>query len=56
MYSCNLSFKQLTGYMDLLLRANLLSIESDRRYPLIRVSSKGKDFLKAYDDIKTMME
>jgi predicted transcriptional regulator len=55
MYLCNLSFKQLTEYLGLLLEANLLSIQDDSQ-SLFRVSSKGKDFLKAYDGIKTMME
>ena len=56
MYQCNLSFKQLRGYLDLLLEANLLLIENQPRYPLLRVSGKGKDFLKAYDSMKTLME
>jgi len=56
MYQCNLSFKLLTDYLDLLLEAHLLLIEDDRRSLLFRVSSKGKDFLRAYDGIKTMME
>jgi predicted transcriptional regulator len=61
MYQCNLSFKQFTGYLDLLLEANLLLIDNDRRYDdrrcfLLRVSSKGIDFLKAYNGMKSLME
>lgn len=56
MYQCNMSYKQLAGYLDLLLEANLLLIENDRRSLLLRVSSKGKDFLKAYNTMMTMME
>jgi predicted transcriptional regulator len=56
MYQCKLSFKQLTGYLNLLLEANLLLINYDRQYFLLRVSSKGKDFLKAYNSMKTLME
>jgi len=56
MFQCNMSYKQLTDYLDMLLKANLLIIENDRQSPLLRVSSKGEDFLKAYNSIKTMME
>ena len=56
MYLCNLSFKQLAGYLGLLLHANLILIENDRQSVLLKVSRKGKDFLRAYDDIKAMME
>lgn len=56
MYQCNMSSKQFTGYLDLLLEANLLIIENDRRSLLLRVSSKGKHFLKTYNSVKTMME
>ena len=55
MYQCNLSFRQLTDYLDLLSKANLLIIENDRRFTLLRVSSKGKDLLKAYNSMKTIM-
>jgi len=44
------------GYLDVLLQANLLLIENNRRSLLLRVSGKGKDFLKAYSDVKTMLE
>ena len=56
MYQCKLSFKQLAGYLDLLLETNLLLSDNDRQYSLFRVSSKGKDFLKAYNSMKTLME
>ena len=56
MYECNLSFKQLREYLDLLLQANLLLMENDRQSLRLRVSSKGRDFLKAYEGIKTIME
>jgi predicted transcriptional regulator len=56
MYQCKMSSKQFTGYLDLLLEANLLLIDNDRRCFLFRVSSKGKDFLKAYNGMKTLVE
>jgi predicted transcriptional regulator len=56
MYQCKLSFTQLTDYSNLLLKANLLLIDYDRRYFLFRVSSKGEDFLKVYNSMKTLME
>jgi predicted transcriptional regulator len=56
MYQCNMSYKQCTGYLDVLLEANLLSIENDRQSFLLITTSKGKDFLKAYNSMKTMME
>ena len=56
MYQCNMSFNQCTGYLDLLLEANLLSIENGCGSLLLITTGKGKDFLKAYNTLKTMME
>jgi predicted transcriptional regulator len=56
MYQCNMSFKQLADYLDLLLETNLLLNDNNHQYSLLRVSSKGKDFLKAYNSMKTLME
>jgi predicted transcriptional regulator len=56
MSQCNMSYPQCNGYLDLLLKANLLSIENDRQSFLLRTTSKGKDFLKAYNSVLTMME
>jgi predicted transcriptional regulator len=53
---CNLSSKQLEGYLDLLSKANLLVIENSHRCFMLTVSSKGKQFLKTYNVMKTMME
>ncbi len=53
---CGMSSKQLTGYLDMLLKANLLAIENDSQFSLFRVSTKGKDFLKAYNSVMTMLE
>jgi predicted transcriptional regulator len=53
---CGMSSKQLTGYLDMLLEANLLSIENDSRSPLFRASGKGKYFLQAYNSMMNMLE
>jgi predicted transcriptional regulator len=51
-----MSYPQCNGYLDLLLRANLLSIENDRQSFLLITTSKGKDFLKAYNTAMTILE
>ena len=56
MSGCNLSFKQLTGYLDLMLGANLLLSENDGPHPVFRISDKGRDLLKAYEGLMTMIE
>jgi predicted transcriptional regulator len=56
MHLCNLSSRQLEGYVDLLLKASLLIIENDHRSFMLVVSSKGKCFLNTYRAMKTMIE
>ena len=56
MYRCNMSFTQLTGYLDLMLGARLLQIENNGSHLLFRISGKGRDFLKAYEGLKNLME
>lgn len=56
MYKCKLSFRQLEGYLQLLLKARLLTIENNKRSLMFRVSSKGKNFVEAYHTMKTMIE
>jgi predicted transcriptional regulator len=56
MYGCNMSFMQLTKYLDLMLDAKLLLIERYNPHPQFRVSGKGKDFLKAYEGLKTLLK
>jgi predicted transcriptional regulator len=56
MYRCNMSFRQLTGYLDLMLGAKLLLIENDGSRLLFRISGKGRDFMKAYESLKSLME
>ena len=56
MSRCNMSYPQCNGYLDLLLKANLLSIENDRQSFRLITTSKGKDFLKAFNTAMTMLE
>jgi hypothetical protein len=51
-----MSFRQLTGYLDMMLSAQLLLIENNGPHLLFRISGKGKDFLKAYESLKSLME
>jgi len=56
MYRCNMSFRQLMGYLDMILDAKLLLVENNGGHPLFRISDKGRDFLRAYQSLKSMME
>lgn len=59
MYHCNLSFKQLKIYSRFLLKHGFLHTVShedgpdDRTY---EVTDKGKQFLKAYKGLKSLMQ
>jgi len=53
---CNMSYPQFMDYLNLLLKADLLLVENDSRPLILRVSDKGKDFLKAYNSVMTMLE
>lgn len=58
MYKCNLSFRQLHAYLDLLIDRRLLrKVEKgeNRRQELYETTSKGKAFLKAYKNIKALL-
>lgn len=56
MCECNVSSRQFTGYVGVLLKANLLLNEIESGHLWLRVTDKGKDFLKAYSFVKTMLE
>jgi len=51
-----MNFAQLEKYLDLILEARLLFVESDEAHILIKISSKGKSFLKAYESLKALMK
>lgn len=58
MYQCNLSFRQLHAYLNLLIDRKLLRKverkESSRR-ELYETTSKGRAFLQAYKRIKKLL-
>lgn len=56
MYRCNLSFKQLKSYLGFLIEKGLLHAiaQNDGSNPgLIEITGKGKQFLKAYNGLKS---
>jgi len=56
MQNGNMSFAQLEKYLDLILKARLLFVESDGPRLLFKISGKGKSFLKIYESLKALME
>jgi predicted transcriptional regulator len=58
MYRCNLSFKQLRNYSHFLLSSGLLHIvtqQDQNDHGLFVVTTKGKEFLRAYRGLKDLM-
>jgi predicted transcriptional regulator len=59
MYSCNLSFRQLQTYLNLLLDRGLLRKISEKgksRDPrFFKTTNKGQNLLQAYDRLKALM-
>jgi predicted transcriptional regulator len=58
MYKCNLSFRQLHAYLNLLIDRRLLrklEKKESSRQELYETTSKGKAFLQAYKNIKTLL-
>ena len=57
MYKCDLSYRQLVTYLNLLLKIGLLNShsneKSNRQY--FRITSKGSKFLSAYSKLKALM-
>jgi predicted transcriptional regulator len=59
MYQCNLSFRQLKSYSRFLVRQGLLCtvIEGDgSKTKCFQVTEKGKEFLRAYAGLKSLMQ
>jgi predicted transcriptional regulator len=58
MYRCNLSFRQLENYLDLLLKRGLLStVEDNGNYTsLFKITEKGERFLETYKGLQGLME
>jgi predicted transcriptional regulator len=58
MYHCNLSFKQLKSYSHFLLKRGFLSEVAKKNGSnngSLRVTDKGKKFLKAYKGVESLM-
>ena len=60
MHKCNLSYRQLQAYLDILRERGLLKVESHKRkgnpWEIFVTTDRGHAFLKAYDDLRTTME
>jgi len=58
MYHCNLSFRQLESYLDLLLKRNLLkcrTVERSRASLIFEITEKGQEFLRSYKILKSFI-
>ncbi len=51
MYKANLSHKQMKGYLDDLLKNNLVK-KSDEKKTMIEITKKGRDFYTQYSQMK----
>jgi predicted transcriptional regulator len=57
MYRCNLSFKQLKSYSGFLLSNGLLHVAKEEpNNGTLQVTDKGKEFLRAYKNLKALMK
>jgi predicted transcriptional regulator len=57
MYRCNLSFKQLKNYSSFLIGSGLLHFaKEEANNGTLRVTDKGKEFLRAYKKLKALMK
>jgi predicted transcriptional regulator len=59
MYQCNLSFRQLKFYSHFLVKQGLLRTiirDGGSKNGSFEVTDKGKDFLKAYAGLKSLMQ
>ena len=57
MYRCNLSFKQLENYLNLLLKRGLISaVEDDNNDAILfKITEKGERFLETYKGLQGLM-
>jgi predicted transcriptional regulator len=57
MYRCNLSFKQLKSYSGFLLNNGLLHVaKEEANNGTLQITDKGKEFLRAYKNLKALMK
>jgi predicted transcriptional regulator len=56
LYSCNLSYEQLSRYMKYLITKDLLSIIEVEQKKLYQVTEKGRRFLERYESLSNIIE
>jgi len=57
MYRCNLSFKQLKNYSSFLVGSGLLHVaKEEANNGTLQITDKGKQFLRAYKNLKALMK
>jgi predicted transcriptional regulator len=57
MYRCNLSFKQLKNYSSFLVGTGLLHVAKEEvNNGMLQTTDKGKEFLRAYKNLKALMK
>jgi predicted transcriptional regulator len=57
MYHCNLSFKQMKSYSRFLVNTGLLQVDQGNGDGgLFEVTDKGRNFLKAYENLISLMK
>ena len=56
MYRCNLSFRQLRVYLEMLIGEGFLKVipirQSEKVAEAFQITEKGRSFLKAYDNLR----
>jgi len=59
MYGCNLSFRQLQTYVDLLLDRGLLKADSETRGDgnpaFFQTTARGQNFLRVYQNLRVLL-
>jgi predicted transcriptional regulator len=59
MYRCNMSFKQLKSYLEFLMAKKLLRVvaeDVDSYSGFLRITDKGKNFLRSYKGLKALVK
>jgi len=59
MYRCNLSFRQMKVYLNLLVEKNLLEVaafeEGSAKVEVFKTTDDGRSFVKVYDKLKEIL-
>jgi predicted transcriptional regulator len=58
MYHCNMSFRQVKHYLNLLLKKKLIRVTTEEGHnpSIFKITDKGMRFLRAYRDLRALME